>query len=344
IEYQLRHGAWIEPTRQTISQFLWAYLDGKTKISAATRAKHAIQIRLRIEPDLGGVQVRELQPGQVIAACHRWAASSPDGAQRAMMLLKAAYRQAVKRGAMLRNVMEMVELPAEPAREVRFYRVEELPLLLAACERRQLWGPICAAAVLTGLRQGELLALRWSDVDLRRAKLTVNRSSAWHSGQGIVYGPPKTRKSRRTISLLPEAVGVLEQQRRWQIERRQRAGLTWLQHEVGHENLVFTNRSGGPVHRDGLRDALRAIARSAGLEPLHFHALRHTNATWQLQAGVPIKVVSETLGHATTSITLDVYCHVIPDMAGHYTHLLTQSLAVAASSLTDMADGLTEAQ
>ncbi len=164
-------------------------------------------------------------------------------------------------------------------------------------------------ALATGARLGELLALRWREVDLDRGNLQVIRTARRITGKGIAYSEPKTHRSRRPVALSGETVQVLREHWRAQAERRLELGPTYADN-----GLVFASLTGHPLDDSNLRRAFRRTLADAGLPRLRFHDLRHSAATLMLRAGVHPKVVSERLGHATVGITLDTYSHVLPDL------------------------------
>jgi integrase len=184
---------------------------------------------------------------------------------------------------------------------------------------------LCALYVLalsTGMRQGELLGLRWRDVDLDRGSLQVRTTLQKVRGQGLVFVEPKTSTSRRTITLSPSAVGALRQHRTRQLAERMACGPVWQDGD-----LVFPDPLGRPM--DGihlLRYEFVPLLKHAGLPAVRFHDLRHTAATLLLLQGVHPKVVQEMLGHATISITLDTYSHVLPNMHRDASMALEQML------------------
>ncbi|MDE3096178.1 MAG: site-specific integrase, partial [Chloroflexota bacterium] len=170
-------------------------------------------------------------------------------------------------------------------------------------------GAVYVLALTTGARQGELLALRWRDVDLERGTMQVRTSLQWTKA-GPVFSEPKTPRSRRLITLTARAVAALRQHRAAQAEERLRLGRAWEDHD-----LVFANEVGAPMSASNLlRRSYRRLLRDAGLPHMRFHDLRHTAATLLLGQGVHPKIVSEMLGHSQVGITLDLYSHVTPTM------------------------------
>ncbi len=165
------------------------------------------------------------------------------------------------------------------------------------------------AAVTTGMRQGELLALRWSDVDLEGRAVRV-RATLVETKSGFEFAEPKSARSRRQISLTLVAATALRRHRAAQIEERLRAGAAWTDHD-----LVFASGVREPLDGSNiLRRSFYPLLAGANLPHVRFHDLRHSAATLMLSHGVPLKIVSEILGHSQISITADTYMHVTPGM------------------------------
>jgi len=183
-------------------------------------------------------------------------------------------------------------------------------------------------AVLTGMRRGELLGLRWGDVDLEGATVNVQQTAQRLSGQGIVFRQPKTRLSRRSIALSPAAVHVLRQQRRRQAEARLLAGSAYEDRD-----LVFASGLGSPVEAGSLARTWSRITSAADVGHVRFHDLRHAHATLLLRQGVHPKIVSERLGHASIAITLDTYSHVVPGLQAAAAAQLDALLEAPASEV-----------
>lgn len=165
-------------------------------------------------------------------------------------------------------------------------------------------------AVTTGMRQGELLGLKWEDVDLGTGTLRVRRTLSTATGGGHVFTAPKTAKSRRSIKLPKPALFSLRKHREAQLEEKDRVAGLWKDND-----LVFATRVGTPISRqDLITRSFKPLLRSANLPDIRFHDLRHTCATLLLGRGVHAKLVQELLGHASISVTLDTYSHVLPSM------------------------------
>jgi len=161
------------------------------------------------------------------------------------------------------------------------------------------------------------LALRWSDVDLNGRSIQVTRTLQYISGRSLLFAEPKTDRSRRRVALSEETVTVLSEHRRHQLERRLALGPAYEDN-----GLVFPDPLGHPLPPYRVSQRFATLVRASGLGPLRFHDLRHTSATLLLRAGVHPKVVSERLGHAGVSITLDIYSHVLPGLQEDAANLL----------------------
>jgi integrase len=176
-------------------------------------------------------------------------------------------------------------------------------------------------AVTAGLRQGELLGLKWEDVDLEEGVVRVRRTLARHKGR-LVLGEPKTKKSRRTVQLTQAAVEALNGHFARQMVQRNILGELYE-----HQGLVFATQRGTLVNPTNLRKrSFEPLLEKAGLPAIRFHDLRHTCATLLLSRNVNPKIVSEMLGHATIAITLDTYSHVLPNMQKSAARALEETL------------------
>ena len=188
---------------------------------------------------------------------------------------------------------------------MKTWSAKQLKAFLESTQRDRL-APLWRVLAMTGVRRGEACGLRWEDVDLENARLSVRRALIPH-GAGVIVSEPKTAKGRRQIALDAVTVEAFKGQAAQQLADRDNAEVAW--EETGY---VFTMDDGRPLHPQSVSRALdRAIA-AAKLPRIRLHDLRHTHASLALAAGVNPKVISERLGHATVSITLDTYSHAIP--------------------------------
>ena len=227
--------------------------------------------------------------------------------RHARSTLRRALHDAQRDGLVTRNVAALARPPRLARLEMRSLSpadVGRLVNLTADADH----GPLFAVAVGSGLRLGELLGLRWADVDLKGRSLVVRRSLARAHGGGYELAEPKTRRSRRTVMLPAVALDGLRRQKARQAPAKLAAGTAWQS-----DGLVFTDAIGQPLQPSAVSHAFHTAAQRLGL-PVRLHDLRHTAASLMLGAGVPLKVVSEALGHSSIAITADTYSHVTPEL------------------------------
>ena len=223
-------------------------------------------------------------------------------------VVSKALADAERKGFVSRNVARLASPPrtsATRAPEMTVWTPAELASFLELVEDHR-YGPAMRVAAMTGLRRSELLGLRWADVDLDAAALTVRQSVQLVEGR-IVVGDVKTARSRRRIDLDAGTVATLRAHRRAQSAERLMVGAGWRDH-----GLVFTAPDGSPLNPDTIGQWFARMVRRSELPRIRLHDLRHTHATHLLAADVNIKIVSERLGHSSTSFTLDTYGHVMP--------------------------------
>jgi integrase len=267
--------------------------------------------RLHIKPSLGRVRLKDLTVVHVRGLYKERleAGLAPRMVQLVHVTLHKALKQAVADGLIPRNVTEVVKAPQPEKKEIRPLSPKQARTLLEAVKGDRL-ETLYVLAVTTGMRQGELLGLKWKDVDLETGTVQVRRTLSTRTGKGVTFSPPKTAKGRRSIKLPEVAKISLSKHRNVQLEKR--TNLAGLWEDSG---LVFTTRVGTPQGRQELvTRSFKPLLQKAGLPDIRFHDLRHTCATLLLSKGVHAKFVQELLGHATISITLDTYSHVLPGM------------------------------
>lgn len=219
-------------------------------------------------------------------------------------ILRTALGDAERAGLVHRNVARLMDPPCHGAApEQRCWNEQQLRQFLRVAMTHRL-GPAIWLAAMTGMRRGEVLGLRWSDIDLDAATLSIRRSVSC-TGYEVHTTPTKTRTSRRAVDLDPRTVHVL---REWRHHQLAELGT----HTV--DGSVFTRPDGPSVHPHAMSQTVARLQRAAGVPTIRLHDLRHTHATLMLKHGIPLKVVSERLGHSTPAFTMAVYQHVLPGM------------------------------
>ena len=305
---QMDTGGFIKPTKETFGSFLQRYLDDyiSTQIRATTleayqqRGKHLID-------GLGHIPVSELREEHIHKYYREKSKTlSPGTLIKHHNLLRSALSQGVIWRTLTRNVAEAVKPPKVSRKEMRALTGPEVHRMLEACEDTA-WHSIFHTLTWTGLRRSELLGLRWKDVDLILASLRVVQSvQRLNTGEFIVQ-EPKTASGRRTIALSPASCLVLREHR-----EKQEADATLLGRQLAEDDLVFSHPDGSPRDPSTLTLAFRRLTRRIGLDGVRLHDLRHTMASLYLEQGVNPKTVAERLGHASVTITLDLYSHCLP--------------------------------
>jgi integrase len=307
------------PARLTVGEFLERWL---TDVAATNTAPKTYRtdcdvVRRHVIPAMGALQLAKLRPQQIQAYYARCLASgrldgkgglSPRSVVRHHQVLHAVLRQAVKWQLLARNPADAAVPPRGERRGMRVLNPEEVQRLFAAADATP-YGAVVRLAVYTSLRQGEVLGLRWRDLDLDGGSLHVQQTVQSLPGRGVFFRQPKSAKSRRAVALSPDTASLLREHHRRQAEERLRAGSAYED-----QDLVFATAIGRPIDPSNLRRAWRGIVKRAAIGHLRFHDLRHTHASMMLKQGVHLKVVSERLGHASIAITADTYSHVLPGL------------------------------
>jgi integrase len=315
---QRTEGSYVDPTKMTVGEYLdhWLRVDIDRRVAVKTAARHHGIVQHQIKPILGQLPMRKLMPTHIEAFEAELRRSGyvkgrkAGGGLTAQTILHVhrtltqALGHAVKTGVLFKNPALQVKPPRPTDREIKILTKPEIAMLLRAAEQTWLYLPILVG-ITTGIRRGELLGLRWSYFDLKAARLTVNHSLE-RVNQTLVLKPPKTKRSRRTITLPALTVEALA---RWRAEQASDR----LKHGLGKPVLVFS-RGDDPLDPDSVSKAFGRLVRATGVTPITFHGLRHTHISHQLIDGVHIKVVSERAGHANVNITLAVYAAFIPNM------------------------------
>jgi integrase len=263
----------------------------------------------RLKRMIGDVKLQELRPLTVERAYQQLLSSglAAKTVRNTHTVLRRALADAERLDLVVRNAAAAARPPSVRRKEQETWTPEELSRFLASVADHRLFAAFVLSAT-TGMRRGELMGLRWRDVDLDAGRLSIVSTITTVNGRAV-ESSTKTNKSRRRISLDAGTIEVLRAHQDRQSAEREHAGKSWTA-----SGLVFTREDGTALHPDRFSHLFVRLSRKAGLPPIRLHDLRHTYATLALEAGVHPKIVSERLGHATTGITLDLYSHVAPSM------------------------------
>jgi len=288
------------------------WLPGKRVVLAtSTHAGYRRNIERQIVPALGRIGLRRLRPhpletlyDNLLRPGEGSVGLAPKTVYEIYLVIRGALEDAVRRGLVTRNVALVAHAPrlrAIPKIEQRSWTAEELQVFLRAAAGHRLFAALWTAA-FTGMRRNELLGLSWDDFDPAKATLSINRGLV-AIGYELHETRGKTRNARRRIDLDPTTNAVLTAWRTWQ---------TAEQHAIGVDpsSRMFTDGHGETIHPHAISQTFERIARRADVSMIHLHDLRHTHGTLLIAAGVPVKAVSERLGHARLTFTIETYQHV----------------------------------
>ena len=315
------------PEREKLGDFLSRWLEevAKRSVRASTYRGYEVSLRLHIIPEIGHLILARLTADDLDALYSRLLDKglAPKTVRLCHAVIHRALSHAQRRGAVAVNVASIADAPSAPRREFRTLSPEEAARLLKAALSERLYA-LYVLALTCGLRQAELLGLRWADVDLNGAVLSV-RQQVYRLAGEWKYSEPKTAAGRRTVSLSGSAVEALRERRLAQNKERLRAQ-TWEDND-----LVFCNRVGNPIEKGNLlRRSFGPLLERAGLPHIRFHDLRHACASLLLAEGVHPKVVQERLGHASISTTMDTYSHVMPSLQADAAERMDRLLAASS--------------
>lgn len=345
---QIAKGTYIEPGKDTVASWLreWLVTYAFPTVKQSTYVSYEGYVRIHLIPELGDVKLTALTREQLQRFFNKKYAGSkkkkglaPKTLKNIYNMLNEALEQAIINERLYRNLLHGIKLPQKKKEDIPILEPEEQTALQAAAEESpeiQAFGIIFGLS--TGVRLGELIGLRWSDLNYRNHTIHIARTvgrlkkvdedgNVVQKEEGvktteIVVRPPKSDSSRRTIPLFNELWdGLMEYQ------KKQQALMDAFGEDYDDQGYIFCNAMGKVYDPRVFEDLFKRTLKSAGLKDIKFHALRHTFATRALEAGMDIKVLSSILGHAQASTTLNLYGHALPNhkkasmdkMSGYYT-------------------------
>ena len=319
-------GEFIEVSKEYFGSYIdnWLKNTAKPRITEKTYRSYEQMVRLYLKPALADYKLARITPEQIQTIYNDLIDKglSPRTVRYTHTVLRSALQQADKWGKINRNPADLVDLPKAERKEMKALSPAEAAEFMKAASYNRLKA-LFSLVLTSGIRPGEALGLRWQDVDLDNSRITINRALT-RGGKGWKLEEPKTSRSRRTIPIPKEVMSDLEEVRQSQeraaIERK--TIIKWHPEKVKSlkpytdHGFVFATETGEPFsERNVIRGYFKPLLKQAGLsDSIRLYDLRHSCATLLLAAGENPKVVSERLGHASITLTLDTYSHVLPGM------------------------------
>ncbi len=342
---QVNNRTFIKPAQITLGEFLQRWLEEYVRHSVrpATYDMYEMLVRVRIAPALGQVRLDELSPLD-LQRFYRQIVEGPraDGkpgqlasttVKHIHSVLRAALRRAVKWQVLARSPAEVVDPPRAQKKPLRVWTPDEAARFLEFVQDDRYYAAYLLA-IGAGLRRGEILGLRWQDVDPINHAVIVNQSVVPTTAGNLIQ-EPKTAGSRRVVLISERTIEALT--RRIASIQKERADYESIYGEGSYTDLglIFPGVGGRPLNPSAFTRRFGHLAEKTGLPKIRFHDLRHTHATLMLQAGVHVKVMSERLGHSSISTTMNTYAHVLPTMQREVAHTVDRLLG-----LTEKGDAL----
>jgi integrase len=308
---ELEQGTLATGPQQTVKQFLEYWLEDvrKSQLRLGSYRVYRSVINVHLIPALGHLKLQKVTPQHIqkFYAEKQRTGASPNRIRAIHNVLHKALGHAKRLGLVGTNASTGADLPRVDTPEGKTLTPEQAHRLIAAAKKEWMRSTLIVA-LATGMREGELLGLHWEDVHLDEGYLEVKWAVSYISSHGFVMGEPKTKSGRRTITLAPFVREVLREHR--VVQEQERVRKSWKE-DTG---LVFPNNHGKFLSSSTLRARFYSLLRRAGVPRMHFHELRHSAATLLLSMGIPMKTVQAILGHASYTITANIYGHVTPAM------------------------------
>jgi integrase len=308
--HRLDTGAFVSPSKTTVADYLRRWLQEYVRPNLSPRGfeRYESIARVHLIPDLGAIALTQLRPEHLQRqyASKLGKGLSPRSVRYQHVVLHKALETAMKWGLVVRNVADGVDVPRSRRKDMQTWSEFEVRHFLEVAKDSPYYA-LFHTALYTGMRRGELLALRWRDVGVQ--EIHVNRTLHQLRDGSYVFTEPKSAKSRRTIDLSPSSILTLAEHRERQEGVRTVMGIPQTQ-----DDFVFSTLEGKPLRPNTVSRAWTMLAARAGLRAIRLHDARHTHASLMLKQGVHPKIVQERLGHGSIQVTLDTYSHVAPGL------------------------------
>ncbi|MCH5586283.1 site-specific integrase [Shimazuella sp. AN120528] len=308
---QIEKNEYIEPSKLTFGEFLKDFMENHVRLTIrqSTYESQISVINKHIYPGLGHLELQKITPMIIQKFYSNKLREGLSASYIRIMhaIISKTLKTATEWELISKNVSTLLKPPRVENNDVEVWTMTEITQFLSLTKNRKFYIAY-ALAIFTGMRKGEILGLRWRDCDLDKGQIRI-RQTLYKVKGALTFQEPKTRKSKRSISISETVISILKKHRAAQNELKLKLGNAYRDHD-----LVVANYNGNPVDLGDINRDLKYVISKYNLPKIKFHGLRHTHATLLLQLGENPKVVSERLGHAEVGITLNTYSHVLPDM------------------------------
>jgi len=332
----LKQGVSTAPSKLTLGEWVTRWLEtyARPKVRPRTFESYESMVRVHIVPDLGKIKLRDLRPEHLQkflndkranGAVRRKGGLSARTVQIMHVVLHSALKQAIREKFVTSNAADAVNPPRVERHEINPPTQEDMTRLLETIKGHRLFA-LYLLDWASGVRRGELLALRWQDVDLEHGTLSINRNLVRTREHGLIFGEPKTDLSRRTIPLPEFALQGLREHRDRQDAEKESMGTAYQD-----QGLIFCTPNGRPIDPDNASHTFKRLVAQANLPEHTLHELRHAFASQLLALGVHPKVVQAMLGHSTINLTMDTYSHLTPGLMEQAAASLNEAMKRSSS-------------
>ncbi|WJQ79835.1 site-specific integrase [Brevibacillus brevis] len=311
LEHTINQGTYVEPSKTTFKEYLERWLeDRQTRVKKQTLETYSWLVKKHVIPIIGNVELSSLNAmviQQLLTKLAKDQCLSDENIQKVYTLINASLKQAERWGLIVKNPAALVDRPKATKKQVKVWDVPEVTTFLEHAKESRYYIAFLIG-VTTGMRQGEILALQWKDIDFENGFLRVTQILS-HDGKEILPYT-KTKSGTRTIDLPDEIITELKKHKVRIAKEKLAAG----PHLYSDLDLVVCSEIGTSTNAGNIRRAFNSAIEKANVPKIRFHDLRHTHATLLLKQGANPKIVAERLGHADTRITLDTYSHLLPSI------------------------------
>ena len=320
---QIDNGLKLSTANVDLATFLNKWFDAhKLSVRPNTSALYWQMLDNHIIPSLGKMKLKDIRPDHIQ---NFYTLKMKAGTSKAVIgiihsVLHLAFEQAMKWGLIGRNPVDAVIKPKRKSKEIKTLDENQTRALLSTVVNTR-YQALFWMAITTGLRKGELLGLKWSDLDWRKKQIQVQRQIQRIQKEGLVFCELKSKSGKRIVVLSDEMINKLQQHLDLQDMGKSFAGDQWQEND-----LIFPSNNGTPMDGHHILDKFKKLLKQAELPDMRFHDLRHTAATLMLKQGVHPKIVQERLGHSNITMTLNTYSHVLPSMQEEMANKLDELL------------------